>query len=278
MRSLRLPTAAVRALLASAVLSTGCAGGGPLLHPAKTLAKGDVRVAAGLSGEAVAANYASALQSARNEAASAPSQPTDATYTKGALVAAAVNPGIAPFLAARVGIGHEFEAGLAYTGRSVRVDFRRSFSFGTDDAWALSIGVGGTAALYGSLQGGSLPGVNLSDLKGWGADLPILVGYAATDDLYMVWLGARAGWEHDQIAELTSEPSQGAGLGVVPIGLTADRFWGGPVLGAAVGFRHVHVALEIDAAYETVNGSFGGTSASVSGVSIVPASALWWDF
>ena len=181
----------------------------------KTLPKGEVRAAAGLSGEAIASDYASALQNARNEAAGTNSQPNDAAYAKGALVAAAVNPGVAPFLSARVGVGHDFEGGLTYTGRAVRVDFRRSFSFGEDKAWAVSIGVGGTAALYGSLQGGSLPGVNLSDLKGWGADLPVLVGYTATDGLYMVWLGARGGWEHDTIQELTSEPKT-VGLGVPP--------------------------------------------------------------
>ncbi len=92
----------------------------------------------------------------------------------------------------------------------------------------------------------------------------------------MVWFGARGGWEHDTIAALTSEP--GPGLENPPIGLSADRFWGGGVVGAATGFRHVHVALELDVAYETVSGSFAGTSATVSGVSIVPATALWWEF
>ena len=189
-----------------------------------------------------------------------------------------MNPGVAPFLAARVGVGHDFEGGLAYTGRSAHLDIRRSFSFGDGGAWAVSIGVGGTAALYGRLQGTSVPGVDPTQLKGWGADLPVLVGYAAADGLYMVWFGARGGWEHDVIEELSSEPSAGAGLGVPPIGLTADRFWGGPVLGAAAGFRHVHVALEIDATYETISGTFGSTSASVSGIAVVPAGALWWDF
>ena len=257
---------------------TACAGGGPLLHPAKTMGKGEVRIAAGMSGEAIASDFATALESARNEAATAQTQPTDARYAKGALVAAAVNPGIAPFVSARVGVGHEVEGGLTYTGRSARVDFRRSFSFGEDKAWAVSIGAGGSAALYGRLEGASLPGVNLSDLKGYGADLPLLIGYEATDGLYMVWLGARGGWEHDAIQQLTSEPSQGAGLGIPPVGLSADRYWIGPVLGAASGFRHVHVAVEIDASYETVSGSFGGTQATVTGVAIVPATAVWFAF
>jgi hypothetical protein len=269
--------ASIAARLAPALALTACAGGAPLLHPARTLGKGEVRAAAGLSGQAVAGDFASALRNARNEAGTSPTQPADAPYAKGALVAAAVNPGLAPYVAARVGVGHELEAGLTYTGRGARVDLRRSFSFGPDDAYAVSIGVGGSAALYGRLEGASLPGVNLSDLRGWGADVPLLVGYEAQGGLYMVWLGARGGWEHDTIAALTTEPKP-VSLGFPPIGLSADRFWGGPVLGAAAGFRHVHVAVEVDASYQTVSGSFGGSSASVSGVSIVPASAIWWDF
>jgi hypothetical protein len=261
---------------ACVVLLSGCAGGGPLLHPAKTLPQGEIRAAAGISGEAVAGNFATALEGARNEQNTETGTPPDPTYAKGALVAAATNPGIAPFISARVGLAYDFEAGIAYTGRGIRVDARHAFYFGTDNAWALSLGVGGSAALYGGLDGGDLPGVNLSDLKGWGADVPLLLGYEATGGLYMVWLGARGGWEHDTISTLTTEP--GPGLDTAPTGLSADRFWGGPVLGAAVGFRHVHVALEVDASYQTVKGTFGGTTASVSGVAIVPAAALWWDF
>jgi len=259
-----------------ALALTGCAGGAPLLHPAKTLPKGEIRAALGLSGEAVAGNFGTALQNARNEAATVSSTQPDTTYSKGALVAAAVNPGIAPFVAARVGLSYDFEGGLTYTGRGARVDFRHAFYFGADKTWAVSLGIGGSAALYGRLEGGNLPGVDLSDLKGWGADVPLLVGYEASNGLYMVWLGARGGWEHDTIAELTTEP--GPGLGVPPTGLSADRYWGGGVLGAATGFRHVHVAIEVDAAYESVSGSFGGTSATIAGVTIVPATALWWDF
>ena len=39
-----------------------------------------------------------------------------------------------------------------------------------------------------------------------------------------------------------------------------------------------HVAIEIDAAYETISGSFAGTSATISGATLVPATAVWWDF
>lgn len=254
----------------------GCAGGGPLLHPAKTLDKGEVRAAAGLSGQALASGFADAFRNAEAEAARSPNTPTDATYAKGALVAAAVDPGIAPFLGARVGIGWESEGGLAFTGRGARIDVRRSFRFGEENKYALSIGVGGSGALYGQVQGSRLPGVTLTDLRGYGADVPVLLGYEADGGLYMAWIGLRGGWEHDSIGPLTSDG--GPGLTPSPIGLSADRFWGGALVGAAAGFRHIHVALELQATYETISGSFGGNSATLTGVAFVPATALWWDF
>src|SRR5579862_2946008 len=79
-----------------------CAGGGPLLHPAKTLGAGEVRALGGLSGEAVAGGFSGAIRAAQAEASASNAQPTDVGFAKGALVAAAINPGIAPVVAARV--------------------------------------------------------------------------------------------------------------------------------------------------------------------------------
>lgn len=278
MRRSCMRTGAKLASLALLLAAAGCAGGGPLLHPAKTLPKGDVRAALGLSGNAVVGGLADDLRTARNEAASNPNAPglpgTDPTYARGALVAAAVGPGIAPFVSARVGVGDQFEGGVAYTGRGARIDLRRSFDRGN---LSLSLGGAVNAAFYGRQQGATLPDVDLSALHGYGADVPILVGWESDNGLYMLWTGIRGGWEHDTIEQLTSEPKS-VTIGTPPVGLTADRFWAGGLVGVATGFRHVHVALELDVAYQAVNGSFNGTSVKVEGVTLVPASALWWTF
>src|SRR6266566_4041420 len=65
-------------------------------------------------------------------------------------------------------------------------------------AWALSIGVGLDAAFEGR-QGTSLPDVDDANLFGFGADVPVLLGWKSTAGLYYVWLGARFGYEHDTI-------------------------------------------------------------------------------
>jgi hypothetical protein len=258
-----------------ALLSTGCGGGIPLLYPARTLALGEVRASAGFSGNVSLADFADATRSAANEAAANPSvPPSDATFAKGALVAASIAPGLAPYLGASVGIGARAEGGLAYTGRAVRAEVRRSFDFSR--AWSLSVGVGGSAALYGHQAGTALPNVDLGELHGWGADVPVLVGYESDGGLYTAWLGLRGGWEHVDISQVLSAP--GVGLGTAPVPLSATRFWGGGVFGLALGFRHVHVAMEVDVAGASITGDYNQTHAQVVGLVLTPASALWWQF
>ena len=252
-----------------------------MLQPARSLGIGEVRALAGFSSNVALGSLAGAERNATNEgvAAAASGQgptPGDVAYAEGALVAASVAPGIAPVAGAHVGIGDDFEGGLVFTGRALRLDVRRSFAL--SEKWDLSLGAAGSAVLYG--RGGenaAVPGVDLGRLHGWGADVPLLVGYQSDGDLYMIWFGARGGWQHVDIGDVTSEPGS-TPFGAPPLSLSATQFWGGGVVGGAVGFRHVHVAVELDASYATVSGEFNGAHATAGGASLMPAAALWWTF
>jgi hypothetical protein len=271
----RTAISVVTAGLAS--LLTGCGGGLPLLHPARALPQGDVRAMGGLSGNAVLGSAAQSLSAARNEAIANPSVPgaagSNPTYARGALVSALLAPGLAPVAGARVGIGHGAEGGIVYTGRGVRIDARATLDRG---AVTYSGGLGVSAAFYGAQDGSALPNVELSQLHGYGADIPLLVGWESTAGLYKLWGGARAGFEHAQISDLTSEPEDA--IGAPPISLSGTRYWGGGLVGFSVGFRHVHVAFEMDVAYVSASGQYNETHVSINGVTLAPATALLWTF
>ena len=256
----------------------GCGGGAPLLHPARTLPMGDVRIASGVNANVAAGSLGDDLKLARELAAKDPQSPgppnTNPAYAKGALVAAAIGPGLAPFVGARVGAGNNFEGGLAYTGRAVRVDMRKGFD---DGNVTYSVGLGLSAALYGRQQGTELTNVDLGALHGYGGDIPLLVGWESAGGIYKVWGGVRGGFERDVIETLTSEP-KAVTLGNGPIHLDANRYWGGGVVGLATGFRHLHVALELSAAYQFVKGTYNENNVTVRGVTLAPATALWWTF
>lgn len=251
------------------------------MHPARTLRSGDVRAMGGVSAQVAAGSLGDDLRRARAIAASdatgaqSPGAPgSNPDYAKGALVAAGIAPGLAPFLGGRVGVGNAFEGGLVYTGRGVRGDMRRSFD---GEEWSLSLGVGLSASLYGRQQGSDLPNVDLGALHGYGADVPVLAGWQSQSGLYSFWFGPRAGFEHLSVERLTSEPKS-VTLGAQPISLDGDRFSAGGVAGFATGFNHLHVALEAGLAFQTIRGSYNGSEVTVSGLTITPASALWWDF
>jgi hypothetical protein len=84
-------------------------------------------------------------------------------------------------------IGAQLEAGLTYTGRGARIDLRRSFSW---DHVSLSVGAGASALFYGSEPSGALPYVDLSSIHGYGADVPVLIGWESGARLFMAWAGA----------------------------------------------------------------------------------------
>lgn len=275
-------TVVAAALVGSACVAgmggLGCAGGSPLLHPAKTLPTGEVRAVSGISATVVPGPFADRIRGAQGAVAAGytPNNPEGVSsgHAAGAVIAAAVAPGLAPFVAGRVGIGDRFEGGLTYTGRGARADVRRSFD---DGPWSLSIGAGLTGTLYGRQQGTDVPGVDLGRLHGVGADIPVLVGWESLGGLYSVWAGARAGFERDWLEAQTSEPKTEQ-LGGNPLSLKATRVYGAGVFGFATGFRHVHVALEMDVAYQYVDGSFGDVDATIHGITLVPGTALWWTF
>lgn len=242
-----------------------------MLHPAHVLRPGDVRAIGGLSAQALGGPASEQIRladaiAAANAGAPAPGDPS---YARGAMALAALAPALAPHVGARVGFGRQFEGGVAYTGRGARIDARRAFGTAS---YALSLGAGFDAAFAGGSSTIKLPGVDIGSLRGFGFDVPVLVGWRSASSLYQVWAGARGGWEHYFIAPVTTEPTG------TPAALDADRTRLGGLLGVATGFGHLHVALELEIGYQLVTGRLGTTTASVDGVAFSPASAVWWDF
>jgi hypothetical protein len=180
---------------------------------------------------------------------------------------------MSPVVSARVGLGAHAEGGVAFMGRAVRVDLRRSVSILPH--WTLSAGIGGSGILGGSDEVDAE--ADLSRLRGGGVDVPVFVGYESDGGLYAAWLGVRGGWEQATEDDVRSEAAA-AQSPLPPLSLTARRLWGGGLVGFAVGFRHVHVAMELDVSYASVLGDIGATHVDVAGLTVCPASAVWWRF
>ena len=273
-------------LVLGTVLLSACGGGAPLMYPAHTLAESQVSFAAGSSGRLALgrlhdADVALDSSAALPGGASSPEQ--RASFVKGTLSRLAVAPGVAPFMAARAGLGGHNEAGLTYTARSFRLDGRHAFEWSN---LALSVGLAGTGALA---QPGGEPKDNVKDephadpglrtssitsLRGFGLELPVLFGYRSSADVVKLWAGLRGGFEHDAAnLALLVEPDTLFGTTG-----SASRYWAGGLVGFSVGLDPIEVRVEVDAAYERVHGNLttqaGVLSGDVAGVSLTPAMAI----
>lgn len=271
--------------LASGAL--GCGGGAPLLHPAHTLPEGAVSFAAGSSGRLTLGDLARAetdLDAAAGANGEAVTPEARARFVQGALSRFAVAPGVAPFVAARAGLGQHNEAGLTYSGRALRLDARHAFEW---PSFALSLGLAASGAFSRAGdkpprdvagEDSGLRSVELTSLRGYGLELPVLVGYRSDADVVLLWAGLRAGLSHDTFdAVLVETPDELYGTSG-----EATRRWAGAVLGFSIGLPPIQVRAEIDGAYEAVNGHLltggGELPAMVTGWSLTPAMAICAKF
>lgn len=245
------------AAFASAV--AGCGGGAPLLHPAHTLNPGNATMGAGLSGRV-------ALLPAEVPAGDDADEVVAGTT---ALEDLSVAPAVAPWAAARIGFEGSNEAGLTYAGRAIRLDGRHAFELGTP---TLSVGLGGSV-LMAKRPGG---GPDERSVFGGGLDVPVLIGVRSTADIYALWGGIRGGFELLRGAVVS--PPTTAGADPVEEEFSGHHIYAGFVAGIRVGFRHVHVALELDGAYHFAGGTIGERSLRVDQLSLTPAGALIVSF
>jgi hypothetical protein len=237
-------------LAASSAL--GCGGGSPLLHPVHVLPPGRVTAGAGLSGQVVLQDLPATTIT--------PDRPTLESQLQSKTIA----PAVAPWVSARIGIIGSNEAGLTYTGRAVRLDGRHAFQLNKKNTLALSAGLGGELLLVGRPQGGQQ---EPQTLLGGGMDFPLLFGWRSTAGLYSAWIGPRPGFT---IVEGNLDDG-------TAFSATDGRL--GFVAGLRVGFRQVHVAMELGGAFHFVDATIGKSQkVEFNQFTLTPAGALVLTF
>jgi hypothetical protein len=247
---LRPRRAAFVAAVVCGGLASGCGGAAPLMHSAHVLDPGRVTVGGGFAGQLQLGSDSLGEQQLRDRA----------------LEEAAVSPGLAPWVSARLGIEDQMEAGLTYTGRSARVDGRYAFELG--ESGALSLGLGASGLLPKRRDDLGLR------VGGFGADLPVLLGWRSSADIYSLWLGARGGGE-----VLNGQRELPAAVTPDPDAPTSEDIEGyhaqvGGLVGLRVGFRYLYAALELGAAMHFAEADIGPETLSVQTFALSPSGAL----
>jgi len=233
-----------RWLLVSLLLSSACATAPPVLTGGSTTPhrRGDV-----LLGGAARVPFGALREPAVPVA-------SDGRYGRDAQAA-----GIVPVAAARYGVARDVDVGLVVAGSTARVELRREHVLAegtTRPSFVYALG-----PYVGVVDGGDSLGGRATRM---GLDLPLT--YAIDfGGVYEFWLGAR----------LAAELVRGrlARDGALE-DVRAGKVSGGALLGLALGFRRLHVLLELTAAYERWWGDHGGRSVNRSGLVLTPAFAL----
>lgn len=292
-RSAAWPGTAGAGLVPAAIAAAlGCGGGAPLLHPAQPLPADTVSFGAGVSAQFASGAVEAAIDRGRVAAAGPLAEPATArAYAAGVLTEALVAPGISPWVAARVGLPASTEAGLTYTGRSLRLDGRHVLRW--SEEWALSLGLGASALILQpdssrfDGEGEAAPGAGTAefglDASGFGADLPVLVGYQPVDGFVDVWLGLRAGYERVD-GELRSRADDET---APRFDAEASRFWAGALAGFSLGLPPLWLRFELAGTFHDMSGRLTSPGAGeqpafgeldATGWSVSPSGALLGKF
>jgi hypothetical protein len=261
----------------------GCGGGAALLHPAQPLPVETVSVGAGVSGQFGSARVSAGIDRGRSAAGRSLTAAENANvYARGVLLDLLLSPGASPWVAARVGLPEDIEAGLTYTGRSLRLDGRSALQLG--EQWTLSLGLGATGLLLTPERSAPRFDPNSEvplnpqaefepSAKGWGADLPILLGYSLLEGFGDVWLGPRLGFERAS-GDLRLERSDPASPRV---DLSGSRLWAGLIAGFSLGIPPVWLRFELCATYHRVSGRLEPAAAD-TGLDFGALEATGWTF
>jgi hypothetical protein len=166
------------------------------------------------------------------------------------LLAFGAPSGVAPSAFVRHGLSDQVELGLEASGSSLRGSLRGLFDLGSFAHLVLGIA---------PFAGGLYDGDGGAAFRG-GALVPVAITLEVFS-LYEAWVGLRAGIEH--IAGDLADRS---------VSFTGLRTGG--VVGLGVGFRRLHVLLELAIDHELWWGRLGDRSVERNGVALTPAFAV----
>lgn len=270
------------AAVAVAASSFGCAATSPMLVEPRLVREGDVRLQLGGAAAAPVGGDLAAIQAGRQQLDASETAPPDDPSTTQKLLPATVvgfgaRPGVAPLVRTTLSLSKSIEASLLYGGRDARVGGRyllwesRSVDAG---AVTLSIGGDGHVLLRGRPEDGYINGVASENVRGYGVQAPLLLGWQSDAGLLIAYVGALVGYER-----VTGQIAFTGRAGTAPAkDVVIGRAHVTGTLGLGLGFRKVRVIVECGARRDFISARIGDESANVALISLTPAFAFGVSF
>jgi len=269
--------AALACLLA---VSSGCAATMPLLAEPRLIREGEVRFQAGAAAATPIAGDGDAIRAGRDRLAApevvGDDRPTTELVLPAVAAGFAARPGVAPVTRATMALSRQVEANLHFSGRDAHAGGRyllweaRSADAG---AATFSVGLDGHALLQGRSTDSYINATS-ETVRGFGAAVPMILGWQSDAGLLIAYFGAIVGYERITAKILTQQPDNT----FTSRGMTLGRLHVTGTLGVGVGFRRVRVIVELGVRRDGIAAELGEVSRNVDIWSLTPAFSAGFNF
>jgi hypothetical protein len=229
------------------IVATGCAPALPTLSGGRTTPGDRADLAVGLAARAPALDLS----------------PPDAPGTSELLTLSGPG-GIVPVGVFRMGLDEDWDLGVVVAGTGGRIEVRSGGALGTLANYHVGAAVSAGYQTSEARQGTT--GEMLASAEGYraGGFVPLGIG-AAIGGIFEAWGTVRLGAEYVAGSVGSAMTARSGDAWILRSGLA---------LGLGVGFRRIHVLLELSVDFEHVRGQLGGVAIDRSGIVLTPATAL----
>jgi hypothetical protein len=286
-----------RVLLLALPLASGCASTLSTMQTAVPMEPGQVQVSAGMGAYAPLGTIWDVAKIGKDQAGRIKrvvADGEDYTLTQedqqqllGAGISLAVAPpGVNYEFMARTGLVKNLDVGVRYSSTELRADAKFRILHGGDQSEALhpversskdlAIGIALSRQVFSGPLVEALSFVQMDDFSRWNLEIPL---YASIDvgDVFKLYAAPKYVYGRTNIEQTLIQAEEQAGRitnlpGTVPSRVDS-HFWGS-TLGAAVGYRYVHLFVEFTGGYTSAKADVLGQERDLGGVTLYPAIGL----
>lgn len=241
--------------------ASGCAASDPFLSPTRAIAPGRVILDLGFAYQQPTGP--SVLRAARDPAAS------PEALREAAAVYASHAPGVTSYVAGRFGLGNRAELTAAAIGTTLRVGLRREVY--AEGNWVAATGFHVRGGSLATDVGQAVPGMTVDSSLVLGGDVMFFGGYVRRN-IYDFWFGPRVGYSYTSANVMIASVQPNA------FDVNAHRLEASFVFGGRINYGHIGIGMEVDAVQTWAWGSDGRQNIRFSGLTLIPAGALSYQF
>lgn len=285
-------------LLLALPLATGCASTLSTMQTAVPLERGQVQVSAGMGAYAPLGTILDVAKLGKDQAGRIKDTVADGRdyeltqEDQQALLGAGISLAVAPpgvnyeFMA-RTGLASNLDVGLRYSSTQLRADAKYRFLHRGDadpeslhpverTSKDLAIGLAISRQFFSGPLVDALRFVKLDDFERWDLEVPL---YASIDvgDVFKLYASPKYVYGRTTLGQRLAEAEDQAGRFVNLPGTVPSRVHShfvGSTFGAAVGYRYVHLFVELTGGYTSAKADVLGSERDLGGVTLDPAIGL----